>query len=131
MTGLEPKIDLVREHVEPGGELQGGYRIDPELLGGIKSLELSVYWMTEGKGDEDRAEYYRESKRGAEAELCDRSGMGQFSIPLPTSPLSYEGILIKIIWLIRVRIETFSNGVLETSRSFCLGNVAAINEVES
>jgi hypothetical protein len=44
-------------------------------------------------------------ERFATAETIDRIvPEGTFAIQLPTSPLSYEGVIVKIRWCIRLRV---------------------------
>jgi len=68
-----------------------------------RALERSALWYTEGKGEEDLGVHSFE--RFATAETIDRVvPEGTFAIQLPTSPLSYEGVIVKIRWCIRLRV---------------------------
>jgi hypothetical protein len=48
---------------------------------------------------------------------------GAFSTPLPQSPLSYEGVIVKVRWCVRVRL--FFDG----SRDFVSEHVFAVGRI--
>jgi len=122
-------IELARTDCEPGGMISGRYLIDPESVPLAARVEVSVYWITEGKGDEDRAAQYRRSGLIEEGTLFNERGAGRFAIGLPTTPLSYEGVLVKIVWYVQVRI-TFAGGAeSEAAVPFRLGRVGPVTEV--
>jgi hypothetical protein len=122
-------IDLDRTDFEPGDLLSGRYAIEPQSTALATSVDVSVYWNTEGKGCEDRAIQY--GKRGStdDGPLFDKEGAGPFAIRLPSAPLSYEGVLVKIVWYIQVRV-TFGGGAeSQADASFRLGRVGPVAEV--
>lgn len=109
---------------QPGETLAGSYRItdaDPEQ---IKSIEASVLWYTEGKGDEDMAvhEFWR---RNCESEPFDPDEPVRFSTVLPNSPLSYDGEIVQVRWCVRVRVFTTRGKDLVAEKIFHLGDVPA------
>lgn len=103
MSKLDVAVRLERDSYRPGEELVGAFQVvgePPERY----SVELSVLWRTEGKGDEDLGVVlFREWSAGGP--LFDFDRPQEFSALLPPSPLTYDGQLIKIRWLARVRVR--------------------------
>ena len=92
-------------------------------MGEVKAVELSVLWYTEGKGDEDLAVHFFErltADNPAEPGLHD---LHRFQSALPNSPLSYEGVLVKIRWCVRVRVFVRGGKSFIAERRFQLGDV--------
>jgi hypothetical protein len=48
---------------------------------------------------------------------------GAFSTPLPQSPLSYEGVIVKIRWCVRVRVFFESGRDHVAEQVFTVGGV--------
>ena len=103
----KPRIELQfdrphRQH-EPRDQLAVRYRIEGCDGEHIRAIEHSVLWYTEGKGEEDLGVHFFQR-------ITDRTMMpptaiaGAFSTPLPQSPLSYEGVIVKVRWCVRVRL---------------------------
>ena len=93
------------------------------------SVNVRVYWRTEGKGDEDGADQYHETRTASSTKLFDATGQVGFSIRLPTSPHSYAGLIVKIIWFVQVRVHTNTLTLIEETLSFQLGHVGPVAEV--
>lgn len=95
-------LDQSDEVLYPGETISGSYAItglDQEL---VRAVEVSVLWQTVGKGDENLGVHYfwrRESREGG-----DDITNGVWSVVLPPSPLSYHGVLFRIVWLARLRV---------------------------
>ncbi|MCC6124928.1 MAG: hypothetical protein IT426_08200 [Pirellulales bacterium] len=110
----------------PGETLSGEYVFDDLPANEGKTLEVSVVWFTEGKGDEDLAvhEFWRTNLEGTNA--ADLLRPRRFSTVLPNSPLSYDGRIVKIRWCVRVR--AFFQGGKEVfgQKLFRLGDVPEI-----
>jgi len=116
----------------PGDMLETSYRvaaIDPAT---ITAVERSVVWYTEGKGEEDFGVVFFDRL------LADSSGTmsdapnsaatadwpsGGFGIRLPSSPLSYEGLIVKIRWCVRVRLFFSSGRDFVSEHVFFLGDI--------
>ena len=100
----EPRVAIVLDREDriyrPGTPLRGEFRL---MSGGPLRLErgeISVGWYTEGQGDTDEhAVYQADIAVGATLQL-GRSL--RFEAPLPRSPWSYDGHLVKIRWAVRV-----------------------------
>ena len=102
-----PRIELRFGHpsrgYDPGEWVTVEYCIEGLNGERPRALERSALWYTEGKGEEDLGVHSFE--RFATAETIDRIvPEGTFAIQLPTSPLSYEGVIVKIRWCIRLRV---------------------------
>ena len=121
-----PKVDLQfdrphRQHA-PLDQLAVRYRIEGCDGVSIRAIEHSVLWYTEGKGEEDLGVHFFQR-------ITDRALMpptvvtGAFSTPLPQSPLSYEGLIVKVRWCVRVRL--FFDG----SRDFVSEHVFTIGRI--
>lgn len=131
-TGLamEPLISMGLVHVPnperiypPGGKLEFEYQLDAIEAADLQAVEASVLWYTEGKGDEDIGVHYFERREPADAEEGDLRPLRRLSIELPVSPLSYNGILVKIRWCTRVRIFTTDGRDTYFDQGFQLGHV--------
>jgi hypothetical protein len=126
----EPSVNLRldgngRIH-RPGETLSGEYVFDGLSEQEIKTLEVSVVWFTEGKGEEDMAvhEFWRTNLEGGQA--ADLLRPQRFSTTLPATPLSYEGRIVKIRWCVRVRAFFQGGKELFHQKLFRLGDVPAI-----
>ena len=88
-----------------GGEhLTAKWRISRVSLDQLQGVEVSVLWLTEGKGDEDLHvhHFYRLSEQQLrDIGLADEQVL---SCRLPSTPLSYHGKLITIRWCLRLRL---------------------------
>jgi hypothetical protein len=87
----------------PGEALGVRYRVRGLGEERIKAIEHAVAWYTEGKGEEDLGVHFFERIEDAErfASAVDETLL---EVTLPESPLSYEGLIVKIRWCIRVRV---------------------------
>ena len=102
-----PRIELRFGHpsrgYDPGEWVTVEYCIEGLNGERPRALERSALWYPEGKGEEDLGVHFFE--RFATADTIDRVvPEGTFAIQLPTSPLSYEGVIVKIRWCIRLRV---------------------------
>lgn len=88
----------------------------------VGAVEHSVLWFTEGKGEEDMGVHFfeRVTDRGR---LPPLAPSGQFSCRLPRSPLSYEGVIVKIRWCVRVRFFFASGRDYVSEHEFRVGGV--------
>jgi len=88
----------------------------------VRALERSILWYTEGKGEEDIGVHLFEriTDRAAAA-----AAEGSFGCLLPRSPLSYEGVIVKIRWCVRVRLFFVGGRDFISEHVFDLGTVPA------
>jgi hypothetical protein len=103
-----------------------GVRYQIELPAGqtVRAIERSILWYTEGKGEEDLGihSFERIVERMAVAQAA---AAGSFHVRLPRSPLSYEGLIVKIRWCVRVRLFFDGGRDFVSEHVFDLGRVPA------
>jgi hypothetical protein len=111
-------IDLALSATQfrPGGTLNGRFRILPHLPADTTSVELSVLWLTnrkrslgvDGYGQIGVVVYQTWTVgRGALADLAEEH---PFAFPLPVAPWTHAGMLVRIDWLVRIRLRFGSTG---------------------
>jgi len=103
--------------------LEFEYRISNIHQNTISALEVSVVWLTEGKGTEDLGVHFFQRLTGYSLAASDWSLPQKVQVPLPDSPLSYEGKLLKISWCVRVRFYLNDGTELVAQQPFYLGTV--------
>jgi hypothetical protein len=108
---------------QPGEILSGSFGLAAVTGRNVEAVELSVLWYTEGKGDEDMAVHHWEGLTPEEGRR-DPYALRRFSVRLPRSPLSYDGLIVKVRWCVRVRasIAGWRDRIAEVP--FRLGDVA-------
>jgi hypothetical protein len=145
-TFVTIQLDPGHRAYVPGETLAGRFRWDVFQPDKVQSVELSVLWYTEGKGDEDfGVHYFEEHKVHVAASLRDaKTSLGEtrprdadplgerpawrpFATKLPHSPLSYDGPLVKIRWCVRVRVFLESGKDVVGEKIFRLGNLPSVN----
>ena len=113
---------LAERRYEPLGELGVRYTVSGIEGLPIRAAERSVLWYTEGKGEEDIGVHFFE--RVPAPDDAD-SPDGEFSCRLPLSPLSYEGLIVKIRWCVRIRLFFAGGRDFVSEHIFDLGHVPA------
>ncbi|MDO4576294.1 MAG: hypothetical protein Q4D98_13895 [Planctomycetia bacterium] len=133
--GIIITFDHAMPYLEPESVIHGTYRFVDVRIQEIARVEFSVLWFTEGKGDEDLGVHHFE-RLGADDEAFSRFRDGfndsqtfAFHVPLPRSPLSYYGKILKIRWCVRVRLYFKSGREINSEKPFALGNLPPV-EVE-
>ena len=96
-TGITLQIEGGREEFGAGERLRGSLTWTQSA--GEGAAELSALWYTEGKGDKDTGIAHFE-----EFPLDSRREK-RFEVELPLLPLTYHGELLKVHWVIRVRVD--------------------------
>jgi hypothetical protein len=124
---IDPQVRLSLEDQRaaflPGEVLHGTWSVDRLAPSELKAVELSVMGHTEGKGDEDLAVHYFERVTAEDVLAQTAMQPRSFSIRLPNSPLSYDGLVVKIRWCVRVRAFLHKGRELVTDVPFRLGQV--------
>lgn len=120
------QIDRGQQVFEPGDVLSGGFQVDAVEPAEVRVVEISVLWFTEGTGDEDMGVHYFERLTAEDVPELNLQERRQFQTVLPNSPLSYEGISVKVCWCVRVRIFLKQGRDFVAERGFQLGNVPLI-----
>ncbi|HEY4310407.1 MAG TPA: hypothetical protein VGN12_13225 [Pirellulales bacterium] len=131
MTLAELNLSFHDERTEfaPGETLTAEYFAGESCSAEVEALEISVLWFTEGKGDEDFAVHYFQRTETSEAAPVDFRQPRQFSTMLPNSPLSYDGVILRIRWCVRLRAFLTRGKQLVEQRTFRLGNVPVARAV--
>lgn len=85
-------------------ELLARFEISNLPVANIQVIEASVLWHTEGTGEEDMSAHeFVRLIPGDEAD-GDLTRPQSLKTRLPRSPLSYAGKIVKIHWVVRVRV---------------------------
>lgn len=130
---MAPRIDVWfpdgREDYEPGDVLECRYRIVDAGDMQFNSLEASVLWYTEGKGEEDIL-VNRFERRVASSTRDELLQEQVIRATLPNSPLSYEGVIVKILWSVRIKAFGPKGKTLVQDRRFRLGRVPPARRLE-
>jgi len=109
-------------HYEPLEPLEVRYALDLPPGQVVRAVERSIVWYTEGKGEEDLGVHHFE--RLTDRTTVEAAG-GSFGGRLPSSPLSYEGVIVKIRWCVRVRLFFDGGRDFVSEHVFDLGRVPA------
>jgi hypothetical protein len=110
---------------QPGELLSGQMSVHGAAADEIRAVELSVLWYTEGKGDEDMSVHHFERIEPDEELSIDLRQSRNFSCVLPNSPLSYNGLLVRICWCVRARVFLWNGRELTLDVPFQLGSTLA------
>ena len=116
LIGLQPTY-------MPGENIDFEYRVANVDRGSIVAVECSVCWLTEGKGTEDLGVHFFQRLAGDSLAAIDWTIAQRISCPLPISPLSYEGKLLKISWCVRVRFFLNDGTELMAQQPFYVGTL--------
>ncbi|MEN1682150.1 MAG: hypothetical protein AAGJ46_21440 [Planctomycetota bacterium] len=85
----------------PGEAIEVVATIDAEAAPLVAAAEVSLLWYTAGKGDEDLHVHAMQRVRGP---LTAETRRLTLESPLPMSPHSYAGHVVKVCWCVRVRL---------------------------
>lgn len=115
---------------EPLEEIQVRYSVELPSAVVVRTVERSVLWYTEGKGEEDIGVHFFE-RITERAAVTEAAAGGSFAAKLPSSPLSYEGVIVKVRWCARVRLFFEEGRDFVSEHVFELGHVPVANLVPS
>ena len=125
--GIELRIIANHLQFDPGESLVCEYEIDDQLFETVQTVETSVLWISEGKGDEDIGVHF--FVRRTRAQLNDdRMSAYRFETRLPVSPLSYDGEILKIRWCVRVKLFCEQARIVTVEKEVRLGRVGIEGE---
>jgi hypothetical protein len=121
-----PRIEVIfaggiRQY-EPGGRLEVRYAVDGCDNEMIRAVEHSVVWYTEGKGEEDIGVHFFERVAERRRDAA-RVRSGGIETMLPASPLSYEGVIVKIRWCVRIRVFFTGGRDFVSEHVFVVGRI--------
>ena len=122
-SGIRLLLDDNARIYRPGERLSGRYSLEGVPSIEVRACELSVLWHTEGKGDEDLSVHYFERVEPQNGECADFRQPRYFGTELPNSPLTYSGLIVKIVWCVRVRFFLTRGKELSLEIPFQLGTV--------
>lgn len=127
---LHLMLDAGRRVFHPGERLAGSYWLDSASQAEPSAVEVSILWHTVGKGDEDLAVHYFDRRTlGPVGQPGPLEQPQRFSSVLPPSPLSYEGVIVKIRWCVRVRVFMRKGKDLAAELPFQLGDIPAARAI--
>jgi hypothetical protein len=96
----------------------------------MRLIELSVLWTTAGHGDKDCIiHHFDKWEIKAGAPHFDSNEPRRFSVLLGEGPHSYEGLVVKVRWLVRIRMVEEDGTEWLGEQLFRLGNTAPAVEV--
>jgi len=124
-------LDAPTRSFNPGDVLAGQFLLEGVGFEDLRSVELSVLWHTEGKGEEDMSVHFFERLDPQNGQDFNPSMPHRFSTALPNSPLSYAGFIVKIGWCVRVRAFLARGKELSVEVPFRLGIVPQPEQVSS
>ena len=123
------RLDRPQRAYQGGEEIHCQYQVDRVELSQLQAVEASLLWYTEGKGEEDLGVYFFQ-RNIPTADEPDIRALKQFQTTLPGSPLSYEGIIIKIQWCARVRVFLQDGTTYTQDQAFLLGKTPVAQIVQ-
>lgn len=122
-----PKIEILLDrpsrHYQPDEELVASFEIGGTRPSEVQAIEASVLWYTEGTGEEDLATHDFRRLLPIDRNDTDLTKRRKFQTRLPRSPLSYQGLIVKIRWAIRVRVFMHSGKEFMEEIPFRLGDL--------
>jgi hypothetical protein len=128
-AGVVVLLDGERTVFQSGERLSGRYQVFDVEAADLQSVEVAVYWFTDGKGDEDQGVHFHHKRQADDPSPLTE---GTFATILPPSPLSYDGVLFKIVWCVRVRaVRGGWSKPLEGTAYFHIGDVAPAYEARA
>lgn len=116
-------FDSPTAQYQPGDRLAGRYLVEGTELRPARAVEVSVLWYTAGKGEEDMAVHHFERLVDEPDRPLDLRVPRRFATVLPMSPLSYDGIIVKVCWCVRVRVFLTQGQETVNETAFRLGEV--------
>lgn len=105
----------------PGDSLEGRFQIENWEALGRPHAELSVVWYTVGQGEEDLSIHFFERFTRSSGVNLDQPI--QFTTLLPEAPLSYDGLIVKVCWAVRLRVAPSPGRGVLLETPFRLGAV--------
>jgi hypothetical protein len=122
-SAIRITFDSPTGQYQPGDRLSGRYMVEGTQVRPARAVELSVLWYTAGKGEEDMAVHHFERLVDEPARPLDLRVPRRFGTTLPPSPLSYDGVIVKVCWCVRVRVFMSQGQESVSEAAFRLGEV--------
>jgi hypothetical protein len=132
---MDPLISIhlegQRRDYRPGDVLRGEYQVDTPEEVPLTAIETSVLWYTAGKGDEDMGVHFFERRAAADITSGELRQLWRFETLLPNTPLTYDGVIVKVEWCVRVRVFLDRGKEFSADAPFRLGQVPRARRIES
>ena len=132
MTPFEPSIRVEFDRADrcylPGASISVRYEVGGLSDRPLLAVERSVLWYTEGKGEEDLGVHFFD-RRSSRTDPASKLEHGSFMAVLPASPLSYEGMIVKVRWCVRVRLFFDGGRDFVSEHEFEIGGLAPARAV--
>ena len=123
-------IKGVQARYQPGDLLLCNYTLDLDNDVKLNAVETSVIWLTCGKGQEDiGVQFFERRQKEDLADLAHNTAQ-KLTVRLPNTPLSYEGLIVKIEWCVRIRVFMDGGKQLSFDGEFRLGDTNQIVEAK-
>jgi len=106
----ELRLELIRTALRPGDTVAGAFVIPGGPPPGTRSVEFSALWRTSGQAGEDLWAIDYRAWRSDDGSLAGLPNPYSFTVPLPKVPWSYDGRLVKIHWVARLRVRWVRDG---------------------
>ena len=114
------RVEIAGFRFHPGDEVGGAFVLPGGPPPDCESVELSVLWHTSGKGTEDIGVIHYQGWTAADGTLAALPNPGTFAVRLPNTPWSYDGTLVKVHWVVRVRVRFGASGEVVAEAPFVL-----------
>ena len=121
------QFDRASRIYEPLESITVRYEVAGAGAASMRAMERSILWYTEGKGEEDIGVHFFERITNA-PDLPEVLPQGFFSNRLPASPLSYEGVIVKVRWCVRLRVFFEAGRDFVSEHVFSLGRIPPIRQ---
>jgi hypothetical protein len=118
------ELDELPAFFLPNQAISGRYRLDlSRWRPTVQALEWSIAWATEGTGDRDEGVHAIGRLGASDMGAPKPDQWHRFAAILPRSPLSYNGLIVMIVWRVRVRVVFEWKKEWIAELPFRLGNV--------
>jgi hypothetical protein len=124
------KLDAPTHDYQPGEQLAGQFYREGSQAASLRAIELSILWYTAGQGDEDFAVHHFQRLVDEPARRLDLRRPQRFATVLPSSPLSYDGRIVKVCWCVRARLFPQQGPEAVVEVPFRLGSVPSVEAGE-
>ena len=117
-------LDKPGKDYVPSDNLVCDYQIDAIEAEEILMVEVSVLWVSSGKGDEDSGIHFIRRRLADTAMDADLREMERIETTLPPTPLSYTGEILNIQWCVRIRLILKNGDEYVVDQEFRVGEMA-------
>jgi hypothetical protein len=127
-----PRVTVTFDHPDRRYEPQERVSVRYAIAGldgeRVRAIEHSMLWFTEGKGEEDLGIhlFHRITDLALLPPVVTTGAVGG---QLPASPLSYEGVIVKVRWCVRVRLFFDGGRDFVSEHEFEIGGLAPARAV--